>query len=194
MQILIATHNLHKKEEIQQILGPEFIITTFTDYDINEEIVEDGNTFQENALIKAKYCFEKTGKASVGDDSGLVVEALDGRPGIYSARYAGNHNFKKNIEKVLEELKDQPNRRAYFITVLCFKDEDGEHYFEGRVYGNITTEVFGEDGFGYDPIFVPDDHNLTFAEMMPEEKNKISHRSAALKKFLEFLNSKGGLL
>jgi XTP/dITP diphosphohydrolase len=194
MQILIATHNLHKKEEIQQILGPEFIITTLTDYDINEEIVEDGNTFQENALIKAKYCFEKTGKASVGDDSGLVVEALDGRPGIYSARYAGNHNFKKNIEKVLEELKDQPNRRAYFITVLCFKDEDGEHYFEGRVYGNITTEVFGEDGFGYDPIFVPDDHNLTFAEMMPEEKNKISHRSAALKKFLEFLNSKGGLL
>jgi len=194
MQILIATHNLHKKEEIQQILGPEFIITTLTDYEINEEIVEDGNTFQENALIKAKYCFEKTGKASVGDDSGLVVEALDGRPGIYSARYAGNHNFKKNIEKVLEELKDQPNRRAYFITVLCFKDEDGEHYFEGRVYGNITTEVFGEDGFGYDPIFVPDDHNLTFAEMMPEEKNKISHRSAALKKFLEFLNSKGGLL
>jgi len=194
MQILIATHNLHKKEEIQQILGPEFIITTLTDYDINEEIVEDGNTFQENALIKAKYCFEKTGKASVGDDSGLVVEALDGRPGIYSARYAGNHNFKKNIEKVLEELKDQPNRRAYFITVLCFKDEDGEHYFEGRVYGNITTEVFGKDGFGYDPIFVPDDHNLTFAEMMPEEKNKISHRSAALKKFLEFLNSKGGLL
>jgi len=194
MQILIATHNLHKKEEIQQILGPEFIITTLTDYDINEEIVEDGNTFQENALIKAKHCFEKTGKASVGDDSGLVVEALDGRPGIYSARYAGNHNFKKNIEKVLEELKDQPNRRAYFITVLCFKDEDGEHYFEGRVYGNITTEVFGEDGFGYDPIFVPDDHNLTFAEMMPEEKNKISHRSAALKKFLEFLNSKGGLL
>jgi XTP/dITP diphosphohydrolase len=194
MQILIATHNLHKKEEIQQILGPEFIITTLTDYDINEEIVEDGNTFQENALIKAKYCFEKTGKASVGDDSGLVVEALDGRPGIYSARYAGNHNFKKNIEKVLEELRDQPNRRAYFITVLCFKDEDGEHYFEGRVYGNITTEVFGEDGFGYDPIFVPDDHNLTFAEMMPEEKNKISHRSAALKKFLEFLNSKGGLL
>ena len=194
MQILIATHNLHKKEEIQQILGPEFIITTLTDYDINEEIIENGNTFQENALIKAKYCFEKTGKASVGDDSGLVVEALDGRPGIYSARYAGNHNFKKNIEKVLEELKDQPNRRAYFITVLCFKDEDGEHYFEGRVYGNITTEVFGEDGFGYDPIFVPDDHNLTFAEMMPEDKNKISHRSAALKKFLDFLNSKGGLL
>ena len=194
MQILIATHNLHKKEEIQQILGPDFIITTLTDYDINDEIIEDGNSFQENALIKAKYCFEKTGKPSVGDDSGLVVEALDGRPGIYSARYAGNHDFKKNIAKVLEELKDEPNRRAYFITVLCFKDKDGEHYFEGRVYGNITTEVFGEDGFGYDPIFIPDDHNMTFAQMLPEEKNKISHRSEALKKFLEFLNSKGGIL
>ena len=194
MQILIATHNLHKKEEIQQILGSEYIVTSLSDYNLNDEIIEDGNTFQENALIKAKYCFEKTGKASIGDDSGLVVEALDGLPGIYSARYAGNHNFKKNIEKVLEEMKGKPNRRAYFITVLCFKDKDGEHYFEGRVYGNITEEVFGEDGFGYDPIFIPDDYNLTFAQMLPEEKNKISHRSEALKKFLEFLNSKGGIL
>lgn len=194
MEILIATHNLHKKEEIQQILGSEYIVTSLSDYDLNEEIIEDGNTFEENALIKAKYCFEKTGKGSVGDDSGLVVEALGGRPGIYSARYAGNHNFKKNIEKVLQELKDEPNRRAYFITVLCFKDNHGEHYFEGRVYGNITTEVFGEEGFGYDPIFIPDDYNMTFAEMLPEEKNKISHRSEALKKFLDFLNSKGGVL
>ena len=100
MEILVATHNLHKKEEIQQILGSDYVVTSLSDYDLNEEIVEDGNTFQENALIKAKYCFEKTGKPSVGDDSGLVVEALNGRPGIYSARYAGNHNFKKNIEKV----------------------------------------------------------------------------------------------
>ncbi len=194
MEILVATHNLHKKEEIQQILGSEYIVTSLSDYDLNEEIIEDGNTFQENALIKAKYCFEKTGKGSVGDDSGLVVEALDGRPGIYSARYAGNHNFKKNIEKVLEEMKDEPNRRAYFITVLCFKDKEGEHYFEGRVYGNLTKEVFGADGFGYDPIFIPDEYNMTFAEMLPEEKNKISHRSEALKLFLEFLNSRGGVL
>ena len=194
MEILIATHNLHKKEEIQQILGSQYIVTSLSDYNLNEEVIEDGSTFQENALIKAKYCYEKTGKANVGDDSGLVVEALDGRPGIYSARYAGNHNFKKNIEKVLEELKGQPNRRAYFITVLCFKDQDGEHYFEGRVYGNITKEVFGEDGFGYDPIFIADDHNMTFAEMLPEEKNKISHRSEALKKFIDYLNSKGGVL
>ena|SRR6218665_3333923 len=194
MEILIATHNLHKKEEIQQILGSEYIVTSLSDYNLNDEIIEDGNTFAKNALIKAKYCFEQTGKPSVGDDSGLVVEALDGRPGIYSARYAGNHNFKKNIEKVLEEMKNEPNRRAYFITMLCFKDNDGEHYFEGRIYGNLTKEVFGADGFGYDPIFVPDDYNMTFAEMLPEEKNKISHRSEALKLFLDFLNSKGGLL
>ena len=106
----------------------------------------------------------------------------------------GFETYQKMMQEALEELKDEPNRRAYFITVLCFKDKDGEHYFEGRVYGNITTEVFGEDGFGYDPIFIPDDHNLTFAQMLPEEKNKISHRSEALKKFLEFLNSKGGIL
>ena len=194
MEILVATHNLHKKEEIQQILGSDYVVTSLSDYNLNEEIVEDGNTFQENALIKAKYCFEKTGKPSVGDDSGLVVEALNGRPGIYSARYAGNHNFKKNIEKVLAEMKDEPNRRAYFITMLCFKDQDGEHYFEGRVYGNITQEVFGEEGFGYDPIFIPDDYNMTFAEMLPEEKNKISHRSEALKKFLGYLSIRGGML
>ena len=194
MEILVATHNLHKKEEIQQILGTEYIVTSLSDYNLNDEIIEDGSTFQENALIKAKYSFEKTGKASVGDDSGLVVEALGGRPGIFSARYAGNHNFKKNIEKVLDEMKDEPNRRAYFITVLCYKDADGEHFFEGRVYGNLTNEVFGTDGFGYDPIFVPDDYNQTFAEMKTAEKNKISHRSEALKKFLDFLNSKGGVL
>ncbi|PZU79377.1 MAG: non-canonical purine NTP pyrophosphatase, RdgB/HAM1 family [Chryseobacterium sp.] len=191
MEILVATHNLHKKEEIQQILGTDYIVTSLSDYGLNDEIIEDGNTFAENALIKAKYCFEKTVKASIGDDSGLAVEALNGRPGIFSARYAGDHNFKKNIEKVLNEMKDEPNRRAYFITVLCFKDEDGEHYFEGRIYGNLTKEVFGKDGFGYDPIFIPDDYNMTFAEMLPEEKNKISHRSEALKKFLEFLNSRG---
>lgn len=188
MEILVATHNLHKKEEIQQILGSDYIVTSLSDYGLNDEIIEDGKTFAENALIKAKYCFEKTGKPSLGDDSGLVVEALGGRPGIFSARYAGDHNFKKNIAKVLDELNDEPNRRAYFVTVLCLKDENGEHYFEGRVYGNITKEVFGEEGFGYDPIFVPDDYNRTFAEMPSEEKNKISHRSEALKKFLDFLN------
>lgn len=191
MELLIATHNLHKKEEIQQILGNDYSVKSLSDYELNDEIIEDGKTFAENAVIKAKYCFEKTGKASLGDDSGLVVEALDGRPGIFSARYAGNHNFKKNIEKVLDEMKNVTNRKAYFVTVLCFKNEKGEHYFEGRIYGNLTQKIFGEKGFGYDPIFVPDNYNLTFAEMPPDEKNKISHRSRALEKFLEFLLDEG---
>lgn len=186
-EILVATHNRHKKEEIQQILGEEFLVTSLTDYNLHDEIIEDGNTFHENALIKAKYCFEKTGKASLGDDSGLVVEALNGRPGIFSARYAGDHDFAKNIEKVLSELEFEENRRAYFVTVMCLKDELGEHYFEGRVYGNLTRNVHGEKGFGYDPIFIPDEFEMTFAEMPATEKNKISHRKKAIDLFLEFL-------
>ena len=187
-EILIATHNQHKKEEIQQILGEDFHVDSLTDYDIHDEIVEDGDSFHENALIKAKYCFEKTGKPSVGDDSGLVVEALDGRPGIYSARYAGDHDFAKNMAKVLGELKDTDNRNAYFVTVMCHVDGDGEHYFEGRVYGQLTKEIRGAKGFGYDPIFIPDGHDITFAEMKAEDKNRISHRSQALEKLLAFLH------
>lgn len=186
-EILIATHNQHKKEEIQQILGNDFSVTSLADYDLHDEIVEDGNTFHENALIKAKYCFKKTGKPSLGDDSGLVVEALDGRPGIYSARYAGNHDFAKNMAKVLDEMKDENNRKAYFVTVMCLVDGDGTHYFEGRVYGNLTREIRGEKGFGYDPIFIPDHHEITFAEMKPEDKNAISHRKKAIELFLDFL-------
>lgn len=184
-EILVATHNVHKKEEIQQILGSGFIVKSLTDYDIHDEIVEDGKTFEENAEIKAKYCFEKTGIPSIGDDSGLVVEALDGRPGIFSARYAGDHDFGKNIEKVLDEMKGKEDRKAYFITVLCYYDESGAKFFEGRVYGNLLTENKGHKGFGYDPIFVPEGDERTFAEMPAEEKNKISHRKRALDAFLE---------
>lgn len=187
-KILVATHNEHKKEEIQQILGNEFQILSLSDYAIHDEIVEDGDTFEANALIKAKYCFEKTGVPSVGDDSGLVVEALDGRPGIFSARYAGNHDFAKNIDKVLTEMQGETNRKAYFITVLCYYDGQQIQYFEGRVYGNLLEDNKGHQGFGYDPIFVPEGYEKTFAEMNPDEKNKISHRKKALDKFLEFLN------
>lgn len=186
-EILVATHNLHKKEEIQQILGSAFKVTSLTDYSLFEEIIEDGNTFFENAYIKAKYCFDKTGKPSLGDDSGLVVEALDGRPGIYSARYAGDHDFSKNIAKVLNELKSENNRKAYFVTVMCLVDEKGTEYFEGRVHGNLLHDIRGEKGFGYDPIFVPEGYDCTFAEMKPEEKNKISHRRKAIDLFLDYL-------
>ena len=188
-EILIATHNTHKKEEIQQILGEKFQVTSLTDYDIHDEIVEDGETFHANALIKAQYCFDTTGKPSLGDDSGLVVEALDGRPGIYSARYAGDHDFAKNMAKVLEELEGVENRKAYFVTVMCLVDDSGTNYFEGRVYGNLTKEVRGEKGFGYDPIFIPENYEITFAEMKAEDKNKISHRKKAIEQFLEFVES-----
>ncbi len=190
MELLVATHNIHKKEEIQQILGDDFVVKSLTDYDIHEEIVEDGDSFNANALIKAKYCFEKTGIPSLGDDSGLVVESLDGRPGIFSARYAGDHDFAKNIEKVLSEMEDVENRRAYFITVLCYYDENGPKYFDGRVHGNLLAENKGFKGFGYDPIFVPEGYDMTFAQMETQDKNKISHRKQALDLFLDFLKVK----
>lgn len=186
-ELLVATHNEHKKEEIQQILGQYFDVKSLRDYELNDEIVEDGTTFHDNALIKAKYCFEKTGIPSLGDDSGLVVEALDGRPGIHSARYASDHDFPKNIAKVLEEMEGKTNRRAYFVTVLCYYSEQGAEYFEGRVYGHLLEENKGHQGFGYDPIFVPEGYEKTFAEMLPEEKNAISHRKNALDTFLDFL-------
>ena len=189
MELLVATHNEHKKEEIQQILGDLFVVKSLADYDLHEEIVEDGDSFNANALIKAKYCFEKTGIPSLGDDSGLVVESLDGRPGIFSARYAGDHDFEKNIAKVLEEMEGVENRKAYFITVLCYYDENGARYFDGRVHGHLLTENKGHQGFGYDPIFVPDGYEMTFAEMNPEDKNKISHRKEALDLFLEYLKT-----
>lgn len=190
MELLVATHNEHKKEEIQQILGNDFTVKSLTDYDIHEEIIEDGDSFNANALIKAKYCFEKTGIPSLGDDSGLAVESLDGRPGIFSARYAGDHDFAKNIEKVLSEMEGEDNRKAYFITVLCYYDENGAKYFEGKVHGNLLTENKGHKGFGYDPVFVPEGYDKTFAEMNPGDKNKISHRKQALDLFLDFLKVK----
>ena len=153
MEILVATHNLHKKEEIQQILGEKYKITSLTDYNIHDEIIEDGDSFHANALIKAKFCFEKTGKSSLGDDSGLVVPALDGRPGIFSARYAGNHDFDKNIAKVLEEMQDKDNREAYFITVLCLYNENGAEYFEGRrctpTWGILANAPSAWPGLGW---------------------------------------------
>lgn len=191
MEILVATHNKNKKKEIQDIFGKEFVIKSLDDYNLNDEIDENGTTFQENACIKARYCFEKTGKPSLGDDSGLVISALDGRPGIFSARYSGDMDFKNNVAKVLSEMKEvkDEDRDAYFITVLCLVDDSGEHYFEGRIHGKILNEVRGENGFGYDPIFVPNGYEVSFSQMDEEEKNKISHRAIAIKKFLDFINS-----
>lgn len=187
--LLVATHNEHKKEEIQQMLEGKFQVKSLRGVNLLEEIIEDGSTFFENALIKGEYCFKETGIPSLGDDSGLVVEALDGRPGIYSARYASDHDFRLNIEKVLQELEGVQDRSAYFVTVMCYFTKDGPKYYEGRVYGTLLTENKGKQGFGYDPIFVPLGYDKTFAEMDPLEKNKISHRRVALEKFLEDLEN-----
>lgn len=190
MEILLATHNQHKKEEIQLILGKNYQVKSLTDVKIFDEIEENGTSFHENALIKAKHCFKTTGKPSLGDDSGLVIPALDGRPGIFSARYAGAHDFDANINKVLTEMQGIEDRNAYFITVMCLIDNQGkEHYFEGRVYGQIAHEKHGEKGFGYDPIFIPDGYSVSFAEMTAEQKNQISHRKEAVSKFLDFLKN-----
>ena len=184
-ELLVATHNLHKKEEIQQILGDRFLVKSLTDVGYDEEIEENGSSFFENALIKAQTCYLATEIPCIGDDSGLSVDVLDGRPGIYSARYASNHDFAKNIEKVLGEMQSESNRKAYFVTVLCYFDQNGPQYFEGRVYGNLLEEHKGHQGFGYDPIFVPEGDQRTFAEMPAAEKNAVSHRKRAIDQFLE---------
>jgi len=185
-ELLFATNNQHKKEEIQQILH-NYSITSISDYGCFEEIEENGDSFAENAKIKAKFCFEAVGKLSIGDDSGLVIPALGGKPGICSARYAGDHDFDANIRKVIEEMKDVIHREAYFVTVLCLFCDEREEYFEGRVYGEIACKPSGIRGFGYDSIFIPKGYGISFAEMSTEQKNKISHRAEALKKLLSYL-------
>lgn len=191
MELLLATHNSHKKEEISKLLPNRFIIKALNDYNLFDEIQETGLTFDENAKIKAEYGFLKTSIPCFSDDSGLVVEALNNEPGIYSARYAGTGNSQDNINKVLKNLERISNRNAYFICVISFVFQNEIHFFEGRVYGEILTQQIGKEGFGYDPIFKPLGFEKTFSEMTSEEKNAISHRSIAMKKFIEFLeNSK----
>ncbi|MDR1876618.1 MAG: RdgB/HAM1 family non-canonical purine NTP pyrophosphatase [Flavobacteriaceae bacterium] len=189
MEILLATQNEHKKEEIIAMLPQNFLLKTFKDYDFNGDIEETGKTFEENAYIKAKFGYDLSHIPCFSDDSGMVVEALNGEPGIYSARYAGTGDFKDNIAKVLKNMRDVAYRNAYFISVICWVSEKETRYFEGRVYGTISTEVRGVHGFGYDPIFIPNGYTHSFAEIAPEKKNQISHRAIALEKFKNFLDS-----
>lgn len=161
-------------------------------YDIHftEEIAETAATIEGNALLKAKTIAEKFGTNCFADDSGLLVDALNGAPGVYSARYAGEQkNDKDNIDKLLFELKDMDNRKAHFKTVMALVLDGKEYVFEGRVTGTITQDLRGSNGFGYDPVFMPDGYPKTFAEMSFEEKNSISHRKIALKKLLDFLGT-----
>ncbi len=164
------------------------LIKSLNDIGLAGDIPETADTLDGNALQKAQWVYERTGLDCFADDTGLEVEALDGRPGVYSARYAGEHcSFDDNINKMLSEMQGKTNRRACFRTVICLIENGEPRYFEGRVDGQILTERYGKEGFGYDPIFMPDRFAVSFAEMPLEVKNHISHRGKAVAKLVEYL-------
>lgn len=188
-QLVFATNNRHKLEEVAAKIDGKLQLLTLEDIGCYDDIAETGITFRENAAIKSHYIFNKYNLNCFGDDSGLEVDALNGEPGVYSARYAGKHgDHNANIDKVLEKIKDTANRRARFRTVISLIWNGREHFFEGTVEGVIRNERTGKQGFGYDPIFQPDGYDITFAEMSLDEKNRISHRAKAVEKLVAFLS------
>jgi XTP/dITP diphosphohydrolase len=190
MEIIFCSANEKKKVEIQQKVGNIYTIKNLNDLGYTEDIPETADTFAGNALLKAEFGFKKYGKPCFSDDSGLEVEALNNEPGVYSARYAGDpRSDERNMDKLLQALEGVENRNACFKTVLAYIDNSGkEHYFEGKIEGKITKEKRGDGGFGYDPIFIPNGFDKTFAELSLEEKGKISHRALAVEKFIKHLN------
>ncbi len=188
-QLVFATNNAHKLEEVRAML-PQFQIVSLSDIGCHDDIPETADTFHGNAAIKSDFITQKYGLDCFSDDSGLEVEALHGAPGIFSARYAGEPvNHTRNIEKILRELEGNPNRNARFITVIALNYKGSQYFFEGTVEGSLTTSIQGIGGFGYDPIFKPFGHEITFAEMSQEQKSKMSHRGHAVQKLLNFLNN-----
>jgi len=185
-ELILASNNAHKVEEIKSILE-DYSILTLKDINYTKEIVEDGSTFEENALIKARTISKYSGKTAISDDSGLSVDLLDGRPGVYSARYSKEQTDEKNIEKVLLELNGQKSK-AKFVSVIALVKPDGtELTFRGECHGEIIFEKRGTNGFGYDPIFYVPSLDKTFAELSAEQKNSISHRKQSLEKFSQYL-------
>lgn len=185
-ELILASNNAHKVEEIKSILE-DYSILTLKDINYTEEIVEDGTTFEENALIKARTICKYSGKTAISDDSGLSVDLLDGRPGVYSARYCKEQTDEKNIEKVLLELNGQKSK-AKFVSVIALVKPDGtELTFRGECHGEIIFEKRGTNGFGYDPIFYVPSLDKTFAELSANQKNSISHRKQSLEKFSQYL-------
>ena len=189
-KLVFATNNAHKLEEIRAILGDKVEILSLNDIDCHADIPETADTLQGNAALKAQYIYENYGLDCFADDTGLEVEALNGAPGIYSARYAGGegHDTEANMKKLLSEMQDKDNRKARFRTVICLIEGGKERFFEGIVNGSIIRERKGGSGFGYDPVFMPDGYSETFAEMGNDEKNKISHRARAVQKLCVYLN------
>ncbi len=193
MKILLATNNKHKIEELKsKLVDTKIEIFSPLELGITDlEVIEDADTLKGNAFLKAKAFYKKSGMPSISDDTGLFVEALNGEPGVYSARYTGdNATFEDNCNKLLNNLKDIENRNAYFETVICYYDGNNTNYLSGKCKGKITKEYKGNNGFGYDPIFLPDGYNLTFAELSKDIKNKISHRGLAVDNFIEFIKTK----
>lgn len=190
-ELIIATQNKHKIGEIQPLLPPNIKLVTLKDLGFQGDIPETGATLADNALQKARFIFEKFGKNCFADDTGLEIFSLQGRPGVYSARYAGEGcSFQDNVNKVLREMQGETQRQARFCTVIALVFDGVEYLFEGEVAGEILMAESGNEGFGYDPIFKPVDSELSFAEMPLDEKNKISHRGRALEKMLEFLKTR----
>ncbi|HAW52360.1 MAG TPA: non-canonical purine NTP pyrophosphatase [Flavobacteriales bacterium] len=189
-QIVFATNNPNKLKEIRAILGGEFKVLSLSDIQCEEELPETTETLEGNALQKAQYVFDHYGHECFADDTGLEVNFLSGKPGVRSARYAGdNCTADDNMDKLLNELGGTDNRSAQFRTVIAWVNKSGFHLFEGQVEGDISKERKGEGGFGYDPIFIPKGHQISFAEMSGEEKNAISHRKRATEKFIRALKA-----
>lgn len=186
--LVFATNNKHKLQEVSEMLKGIIEIKSLDEMGLSGEIPETADTLQGNALQKAQWVWERTHLDCFADDTGLEVNALDGAPGVYSARYAGEHcSFDDNINKLLDAMDGKTDRKADFRTVVCLIEGGEPRYFEGRVDGVILTERYGEEGFGYDPIFMPDRFAVSFAEMPLEVKNKISHRGLAVSKLVEYL-------
>lgn len=191
IRLVFASNNEHKVNEILTLLDSRFEILTPARLGISIDIPETSDTFEGNARVKAQTLSRITGLPTFGDDSGLVVEALGGRPGVYSARYAGeNASSQENCLKLMEALYGTANRKAAFICVIAFVHNEQTDFFRGSVQGRIHTAMRGVAGFGYDPLFVPNGYNQTFAQMPPELKNKLSHRGKAVNHFIGFLNEK----
>ena len=185
MQIVLATNNKGKIREIKKMLPDDIEVLSLKDVNFNDEIVEDGNTFFENALKKAYTVCKKTNMITISDDSGLCVDALGGKPGIYSARYSNTGNDLENTKKVLREMKGKKDRKAHFMcSIVVYFPNDTYKSYEGKMEGLIIDELKGENGFGYDPIFYLPEYKMTSAEISMEEKNKISHRAIAIRKMV----------
>ncbi|PID92911.1 MAG: non-canonical purine NTP pyrophosphatase [Bacteroidetes bacterium] len=188
MQIIFATHNTHKLEEVSQMLPPTLELISLAQLGFHEEIPETATTLEGNATIKSQTIYRRYQQPCFADDTGLEVEALGGRPGVHSARYAGpSQSFEANLRKLLREMEGHTNRKARFRTVISLFYDDKTYLFEGIINGIITPERAGTSGFGYDPVFLPDGYDQTFAEMDAATKNRISHRGLAFEKLRHFL-------